>query len=340
MLHRRPGRKAFTLVELLVVIGIIAVLISILLPALGLARRRAQDVVCESNFRQFGMAIQMYCNNSNGFLPQKGPDGSTAANSFGTNSGPLNGVRGYDDDSLWFNALPPLINNKSYYEMLVDYSLNVSNPPPNWINNKSIFTCPLMGQPASQNPQEKPNAHQDFYFLHGYDSTHTIKNSTGMANLGFFPFDMAYVWNSKLQSLNQSRPDLRNLKIDACLPASAVVMMTEKIANFQEYLDSGVQTWAYQPQHLPIYVNASGSLGPLINKTGYLGNVAQPKADWTRFATRHHGGGFLLFADGHVQWYGWSGVQAPESQFSPYNPNTYDANQYGEIVWSVAGPVN
>jgi prepilin-type N-terminal cleavage/methylation domain-containing protein/prepilin-type processing-associated H-X9-DG protein len=62
-------QHGFTLVELLVVIGIISILIAMLLPALNKARAQAQAVSCASNVRQIGLAMRMYANENHDWLP-------------------------------------------------------------------------------------------------------------------------------------------------------------------------------------------------------------------------------------------------------------------------------
>jgi prepilin-type N-terminal cleavage/methylation domain-containing protein/prepilin-type processing-associated H-X9-DG protein len=70
--------RGFTLVELLVVVGIIAVLISLLLPSLAGARRAANATKCMSNMRQLGMGIVGFVNERDGYLPNAWQNASPA----------------------------------------------------------------------------------------------------------------------------------------------------------------------------------------------------------------------------------------------------------------------
>lgn len=76
----RQNRTAFTLVELLVVIGIIALLISILLPSLARARDAATSVSCMANLRQVGQALLLYADSNKGKLPYSETQGMVGSN--------------------------------------------------------------------------------------------------------------------------------------------------------------------------------------------------------------------------------------------------------------------
>ena len=69
---RHPLHRGFSLVELLVVIGIVGLLLALLLPALGAARARAESVQCQANLRTIGMAAHLHATEHRGYFPIAG----------------------------------------------------------------------------------------------------------------------------------------------------------------------------------------------------------------------------------------------------------------------------
>jgi prepilin-type N-terminal cleavage/methylation domain-containing protein len=99
---RKAHQRAFTLVELLVVIGIIAVLISILLPALAKARAAGESTKCMSNMKQIAMANQIYRNDNKDYFVPFCRDFSMLGGYVGAGFGPFGPT---PEPTRWFQYL-------------------------------------------------------------------------------------------------------------------------------------------------------------------------------------------------------------------------------------------
>jgi prepilin-type N-terminal cleavage/methylation domain-containing protein/prepilin-type processing-associated H-X9-DG protein len=124
----RRALRGFTLVELLVVIGIIAVLIGILLPALGRARAAARSVACMANLRSIGQAVQMYVTKNRGSLPYGYFDGKSDAS--GTQDDPNRAIK-------WPALLMNTLNPK--YGMTFNESVQTGSDT---AKLREMFSCP------------------------------------------------------------------------------------------------------------------------------------------------------------------------------------------------------
>jgi prepilin-type N-terminal cleavage/methylation domain-containing protein len=119
---RRSAGRGFTLVELLIVIGIIVLLIAILLPALSTARESANRVACANNLRQMGQFVILFANDHNGRVPE-------------AQDTPASGAGGW---------MPTWMYTKDYFVLVDDYGAN-----------QRLFICPSSPL-ADQGPSAFP----------------------------------------------------------------------------------------------------------------------------------------------------------------------------------------
>jgi prepilin-type N-terminal cleavage/methylation domain-containing protein/prepilin-type processing-associated H-X9-DG protein len=102
-LENRLFRRAFTLLELLTVISVIAILAAMLLPALSHARTSAQSIPCLNNLKQWGLATRLYITDNSDLLPREGlPNPQESA-------GELNST-----NKAWYLQLPDAIGLPPY----------------------------------------------------------------------------------------------------------------------------------------------------------------------------------------------------------------------------------
>jgi len=153
---QKNRRKGFTLVELLVVIGIIALLISILLPALNAAKERANRVKCSSNLRQIGQGLLLYANDNKGIYPR------TPANTMGTYTCFTAGGASTATDP--FGTGGPAVNDVTAALFLLVRNADI---------NPEVFVCPSSNAEKDTLNNKPANQRCNFYGINNLSYSYT-----------------------------------------------------------------------------------------------------------------------------------------------------------------------
>lgn len=200
--------------ELLVEIGIIAILVAILLPALAHARRSANEAVCMNNLRQLGTGAAIYASECKGWMPWEG---------YAEGDRPARHVGPWEDPATWFNACPRFARLPQYCDVQDAAATGGARVPKS--GDKGLFVCPEAGDAS---PGKDDLVGDGYFLLWGLDA-----NGTSVTRPTFW----CYGYNTQLDGGVEDRHV--DYRVQVNLPrirySSRTAFLVEKLMRPQEF---------------------------------------------------------------------------------------------------------
>jgi prepilin-type N-terminal cleavage/methylation domain-containing protein/prepilin-type processing-associated H-X9-DG protein len=277
-------RRAFTLIELLIVIAIIAILMALLLPALARAKEKAKRTACLSNLRQWGLAIQMYSLDNNNGMPRDGmgQNGNYPGNVY-------NGVQTGDPTDLnaWFNLLPMLVSERN----LIDYYNDLLKAR-GTSSTKATQYMPFPGGKGAV--WECPSANMALATVAGTGSGTALAVESPVPGAdGFFSYDM----NIDLKRQNDGTYTSA-MPYPQMPKTTSLRQPTETVFMFDCTFDPVTEVVNGSPKY----------------------NSVNPANRQNSFASRHDNGGAINFIDGHAAYFKTAYIQGNPSSGGESEP--------------------
>ena len=306
-------KAAFTLIEILVVIAIIALLLGLLVPSLNHVRSRAKEMASQSNMKQWGIGFVNFATERKGMLPWEGEKDA--------NQMPRNLA---DKQRYWANVVPPYVDQPAYAD-LASQDASVPVPP----DSGSIFIDPSAQQPAAYSTGQSsftgwtiPNSKLKFFFCYVPNSN---LNNTIEATMDALPTtdarSTAKKYDPKTTAVTADWIDARRMRVSRIKkPASTILLM--EMRTIPAELDGAGMNNGKTPEFWHPYY------GELLNRH---------RGDWQRFAARHRNGGHFRYGDGHVDWYENSVACTPEGAAGPSKEKNVNFNR-ADLIWDPLGP--